>query len=186
MIETDIELLRKLIAYNPENGKMTWLPRDESYFSPNGQLVSRSISKSFNTRFSGKPALDCLDRKTGYLCGNIFARRHQAHRVLWALVFGEWPPFDIDHINGNRADNRIVNLRAVTRSGNCKNMKKAKNNTSGYTGVYWASDRGKWRAEIASDGVKVKLGAFFTLEEAIAAREKAAIELGFHENHGMR
>jgi len=105
--------------------------------------------------------------------------------VLWALTYNEWPEFDIDHINGIRHDNRIENLRAVSRSENLKNVRLRDENTSGFTGVYWAADRNKWRAEICSDGVKIKIGSFSTLEEAVRARAEANVRHGFHPNHGM-
>ena len=186
MIATDISLLRKIIAHDAPSGKMTWLPRSPDMFTQKGQLTPRSLSASFNTRFAGTPALDCLDKGNGYLCGNIFGKRHQAHRVLWALEHGEWPEVDIDHINGIRHDNRIVNLRSVTKGVNMQNTKMSSKNTSGFNGVYWAKDRNKWRAEISVNNRNIKIGSFDTLDEAINARMQANLVHWFHPNHGKR
>ena len=185
MLVTPIARISEIIHYEPESGHMVWKPRTPDMFNPKGQLSAASLCGSFNTRFAGTKALDCLDKPTGYKCGNIFRKRHQAHRVLWALTYNEWPEFDIDHINGIRHDNRIANLRAVSRSENLKNVRLRDENTSGFTGVHWAEDRNKWRAEICSDGVKIKIGSFDTLEEAVRAREEANVRHGFHPNHGM-
>jgi hypothetical protein len=186
MIETPISLIASIIHHEPEIGHMVWKHRSPLLFEARGQLGAASMAKSFNTRFAGTPALDCIDSRTGYKCGNIFAKRHQAHRVLWALTYGEWPEHDIDHINGVRHDNRISNLRAVDRAENLKNVKLRNSNTSGFNGVYWAEDRKKWRAEISANNKNIKLGSFDTLDDAIRCRMAANIKYGFHPNHGMR
>lgn len=180
----DITLLRKLIEYNSETGKAIWLPRTPDMFTPKGQLKPESLCRSFNSRVSGSPALDCLDKKSGYLCGNVFGRRFQAHRAFWAIQYGEWPAGDIDHINGNRTDNRICNLRDVTHMENLRNSSIGVRNKSGVLGVYWGKDRNMWRAEISVDGERIKLGSFETLEDAVDARKEAEKFYGFHKNHG--
>lgn len=185
MRHAPVALLREIIAHDAQSGKMWWKPRPTAMF-PNGKRAPAGLAASFNTRFAGTPALDCLDKTTGYLCGNIFAKRYQAHRVLWALEHGEWPEADIDHINGIRHDNRMENLRAASRSENMRNVRLRDQNTSGVTGVYWGADRNKWRAEIQHGGRGIKLGSFDTLEEAATARYLANIKFGYHPNHGKR
>jgi len=186
MLDTPIAILQSIIHHNAESGHMIWKERTPDMYTQRGQLSAVSMCRSFNTKFANTPALACLDKGTGYLCGNIFGKRHQAHRVLWALTHEEWPDADIDHINGVRHDNRISNLRPVTRAENLKNVMRRRSNSSGFNGVSWASDRGKWRAEIQANGTRVKLGSFDTLEEAIARRIDANLRYGFHPNHGMR
>jgi len=90
----------------------------------------------------------------------------------------------IDHINGIKDDNRINNLRDVTRSQNHQNRKLAKHNTSGVIGVYWRSDTNKWAAQINSNNKRLVLGCYTNKQDAINARRLAEKNLGFHSNHG--
>lgn len=86
--------------------------------------------------------------------------RYLAHRLAWFFVHGTWPKCEIDHINGNRQDNRIVNLRLADRSENKFNTKKPRNNTSGHKGVSWNKDREKWVARVSHYGKVKQLGYF--------------------------
>lgn len=79
----------------------------------------------------------------------------------------------IDHINGNRADNRKSNLRLVTLSQNAMNRKIPNNNTSGCSGVSYNKIQQRWEARIGYEGRRIHLGWFDTLEEAVMARKKA-------------
>ena len=107
-----------------------------------------------------------------------------AHRVAFYLMEGRWPE-QIDHINGDRKDNRWANLREVTNRENALNSKKRSDNTSGVTGVYWAKHRQKWQVRIGTPENRCKhLGYFTNKDEAIAVRKAAEREQGYHENHG--
>jgi hypothetical protein len=97
---------------------------------------------------------------------------------------GKFPKLDIDHIDGNGINNKWNNLREVTRSQNCRNIKLASNNTSGFIGVRWNEENKKWRALIGIDRKSKHLGYFDNLEEAIMARKNAERMFGFHPNHG--
>lgn len=103
-------------------------------------------------------------------------KQHMEHRVAWYLHYGEWPIDQIDHINGNRGDNRISNLRQASNSENLCNRKKPKNNTSGYKGVSWNSSRQAWQATIRRNGSNKNLGYFATREEAASIYGKAALQ----------
>ena len=120
----------------------------------------------------------------GYRRIRVKGKLYQAHRLIWLYVYGEFPEGQIDHINGRPSDNRIENLRDVTHQENNKNACKRKDNTSGHAGVGWHKHREKWHARIKLDGVTKHLGLFNVLEDAVAARQAANIEHGFHENHG--
>ena len=100
-----------------------------------------------------------------------------AHRVAWVMTHGEWPKEMIDHINGDRSDNRLCNLRQATRSQNLINSKLSSRNSSGFRGVSWCSAKQKWDARIYSATKLRLLGRFKTKEEAIAAYAAAAAEL---------
>ncbi len=168
------ELLRRLLRYEPETGKLYWLERTSDV---------DARFRQFNSQFSGKEALYGASSSNGYCTGAIFNRQYLAHRVIWAIVHGEWPDH-IDHINGCRTDNRIINLRSVNKAQNAQNMAKSRRNKSGAIGVYWAKHAGKWRAEITANGKRCHLGYFDTIHEASFARLDAQRRLGFHPNHG--
>lgn len=109
----------------------------------------------------------------GYLLISILSRKHQAHRLAWLYVYGNWPEDQIDHINRIRADNRICNLRGVTHKQNGQNASKRSDNKSGHTGVSWYKCVSKWRAHIRHNQKDIHLGYFTDLEDAIAARKAA-------------
>lgn len=96
-----------------------------------------------------------------------------AHRIVWALTYGEWPALFVDHINGNGLDNRPINLRLATNSQNLQNRDKPAHNTSGIKGVY-ARPNGKWIALIRIGGRLKALGTYTDREDARAAYNNAA------------
>lgn len=168
------ELLRQLLSYEPETGKLFWRKREPHFFKTSQEF------KRWNRRYANKPAFRINPQ--GYVSGMIFRQMHRAHRIIWAMQYGEWPPHDIDHINGDRSDNRLCNLRSVTRRENTLNQTRRRNNKSGRTGVC-QSTNGKWRTYISGNGKIKHLGVFNTLEEAIKVRVKAEAEYGYHINH---
>lgn len=163
-------LLRKLFRYEPLTGVLYWLPRLDAH-------------PGWNTKYAGREAFS-VDASTGYRSGSACGFNLLAHRVAWAMQTGEWPSGEIDHINGNRSDNRWANLRAVPKAENAKNQRLRATNASGAMGVMWIAERGKWRARIMVGGRNQSLGCFDTFNEACEARKAAEARLGFHENHG--
>jgi len=101
-----------------------------------------------------------------------------AHRLAWLFSTGAWPTHEIDHINGNRSDNSILNLRDVTHRENAKNTRLRKSSTSGFHGVT-RHQRG-WKVEIASKYV----GYTSCLGRAIDMRKAVEVKEGYHKNHG--
>jgi len=102
-----------------------------------------------------------------YLNIGIGFHVYRAHRLAWLYVHGSWPDGQIDHINGDKLDNRIANLRVATNSQNKQNMRKARSDSrSGLIGASWHTKSNKWRAAIQIDGKKKHLGYFDTPEEA--------------------
>lgn len=173
------ELLRKLLRYEPDTGELFWRKRSSDLCG------SEAKANSFNAQFAGKQAITVKNRE-GYLYGTIFRKHVAAHRVAWAIYYGKWPAMQIDHINGVKADNRIANLRDVSRSENGKNKRMRSDNTSGVTGVCWVPSTKKWISRIHSDGKNVSLGTYENKEDAIRARRLAEVKYGYHENHGLR
>ena len=157
------ELLRKLLRYEPDTGKLFWKVRPEG-------------RPEWNARYAGKEAMTARDTG-GYPYGQIYKRPHRAHRVIWAIVTGAWPKADIDHINGDRSDNRIENLREATRSQNCHNSGLQARNTSGFKGVHFDKRSGRWRSKIMHCGRETHLGLYETPQEAHAAYSDAASRL---------
>jgi len=107
-----------------------------------------------------------------------------AHRLAWALVHKRWPDGDIDHINGIKDDNRIENLRDVSKSINLQNRRTTtKDSSSGYLGVSWDKYCGKWKAQISVNGTKKHIGVYATEEEAYDAYLQQKREL--HEGNTL-
>lgn len=175
------DVLRQLLRYDPDTGVFTWNERSPAFF-PNSKNPEDHCA-SWNTRFSGKQAFVTHDGK-GYLVGGIFNRQHQAHRVAWAIYHGYWPSGEIDHINRNRSDNRISNLRDVSSAENSHNLPIFVNNRSGILGVDWYERKGKWRAQIMANGKLIHLGYFADKRKAAQARRNAERQYGFHDTHG--
>lgn len=171
-----IEMLRQLLDYDPATGVLTWKPRPLEMFAGDVRICG-----TWNTRYAGKPALSHVDAH-GYRIGAIHGTNYLAHRVVWKMVHGADPSGEIDHINGDRADNHIDNLRDVSKSGNQRNAARRKDNQSGTTGVYWHKVAGKWAATIGNKSI----GIFDSKDEAIFARTTAQEMAGYHENHGKR
>lgn len=124
----------------------------------------------------------------GYRHVQMDGHTYKAHRIIWLMVHGEWveyPAFEIDHINGDRSDNRLSNLRKVTKSGNQRNASQRVNNTSGVHGVNWKptyngnGNGGRWVARIWNGPRHVYLGSFKSLRDAAIARKAAERALGF-------
>lgn len=123
-----------------------------------------------------KPCGQRSNHSTGYACVRVGGRVLLAHRIIYAIVYGEMPKGEIDHINKNRMDNRIENLRDVSRSENMHNYKKPETNTSGFIGVSWYAPTQKWCAYINVDYQRIYLGYFENFEDAVEARKLAKIK----------
>jgi len=151
--------LRELLAYDPIKGEFRW--RIGRKGAPMGALAGGKTSHGY---------INIGVDRTG---------QHYAHRLAWLYMNGEWPTCEIDHINGNRTDNRWSNLRGVSSTVNKQNKRRPQsNNKSGFLGVSLKSSRKtgprKWLAQIALPGGKRKaIGTFKTPEEAHEAYLKA-------------
>jgi hypothetical protein len=173
--------LREIVQYDPASGNLTWLPRAASDFEEGG-IGAQAKAARWNKRYAHKPALHHIGN-AGYRKGSIYSKSCFAHRVAWAWMMNEWPD-EIDHINGNRADNRWVNLRSVDHEANSKNSSRPSNNSSGAVGVSWHSVQKCWRAYIKVNQRSIHLGRFLTFDDALFARLAAERDYGFHPNHG--
>lgn len=167
---TNKELIRKLINYNSDTGIVTRIAK----ISWKGNIVK---CKDFIPQ-SITPY--------GYYQMSFLGRPHHLHRLIFLYVKGRFPINDIDHINGDRLDNKWVNLREVTRAENLMNLGVKGNNSSGFMGVHLRKDTNKYNAFIHHKGKKYSLGDYDNIENAVKARIEGEIKFGFHINHGKR
>lgn len=148
--------LKEVLRYEPETGYFFWL----------------------FTKGRAKSDVPCsLKNKDGYIRIGIDGGTHSAHRLAWIFVHGEIPDLCIDHINRIKDDNRIANLRLVTRSENQQNKTVEKNTVSGVKGVSWNKSSSGWQTQIAHQGRHIYIGTFKSISEAEIAYSKAASEL---------
>ncbi len=146
--------LRELFLYDPTTGVMTWRVARQ-------RIRVGSVAGSANS--------------SGYLLVVVDARQYRVHRLAWLYQTGSWPRFAIDHINGNRSDNRFENLRDVPLSVNSQNQRiSQKDKKLGQSlGVGWHVLAGKWIARISVSGKEKHLGLFDTEDAAHEAYLKA-------------
>ena len=166
-IVTQEELKRKF-SYNSKTGLFTRLKKMGNFKAGSIVVIKPHHSGYLYLRMT----LDSGEVKSFSL-----------HRLAWLYENGILPEF-IDHLNHNRSDNRILNLRSVTRQDNNMNQTLSKHNTSGVMGVSWHKRQQKWCAGIKVKYKKIYLGSFDDKNDAILARKEAELKYGFHDNHG--
>ena len=180
---TDRELLELaanaagMVSYDASTGAMTWLRKPDS----------AKDSARWNSRYAGKPCGTIDDKGYRRILfrferGSVF--RVRAHRLAWFVVHGCLPSGEIDHINQDKLDNRLVNLRDVPKELNQRNGTRKSNNTSGVPGVTWHKQSGKWCAQASVNGKHYHIGSFEEIVAAETATLKFRAEHGFTTNHG--
>ena len=162
MAESDInaDILRMELTYNPQTGVFT---------------------RRNNPRGDANKAVGRIATK-GYRQISVWGKRYVAHRLAWLYIHGEWPQGQLDHINRNKDDNRIENLRVVTNKQNQENVVRWAHNKSGRRGVRFDTGRGKWVAEMKHYGKKHTLGWFDNIIDAVACRMRAEREMFTHSH----
>lgn len=154
--------LKEMLHYDPVSGVFTW-------------KVDRSRTKA--------GCIAASKTGKGYLTVMIDGKRHSLHRLAFIFMGEPEPPEFVDHINGDRADNRWANLRTATMTQNARNQRRHSTNTTGLPGVIW-DQRTRWRAYAYLDGRYLALGRYHTLLDAAAARKSFESRHDYHANHG--
>lgn len=154
MTELTPEYLRSVLSYDPATGEFRW-------------------KKTWHN--NKKAGTICF---YGYVIIKLDDVKYRAHRLAWAMHYGEFPTQYVDHINGNRSDNRIENLRLVTFNQHSANKSIQSNNKLGVKGVSYCPQRNKYCAYIKANGKQKNLGRYDTVEEAKAAYDTAALAFG--------
>mgnify|MGYP001616455838 FL=1 len=152
------ERLRELCHYDYETGVFWKLP------ATTARLNCAAMCRK----------LGCLNITSGYVVVGVNKEQFYAHRLAWLYMTGEWPKDQIDHKNGNRADNKFDNLRDATDGQNKQNRQRAQvDNKCGFLGVHWNKQANKWQSELKTAGKKMYLGQFSNPEYASDAYLKA-------------
>jgi len=149
-----LERLRQVLDYDSEKGEFVWKQR-----------VSIRIMVGDK---AGHPLLN------GYIGIGIDGKKYLAHRLAWFWVYGEWPPGIIDHINRDKTDNKLSNLRVCSKSENAANSKRRSDNTSGFKGVFFNKNLGVWTAKVQKNGRIFYVGSFNSASDAAAAYQSNA------------
>lgn len=161
----DQDLILKLFSYDPETG----------VFKRIGRLKSNGLISKCD--FVG-----VATSSHGYLQYTVKDKTYDVHRLIFMYINGEFPNCDVDHIDGNRRNNRLTNLRLVSRSENLKNVGIKTIPKSGHTGVGWNHKTNKWRVWIQND----HYDGFKSLEEAISFRKTEEASRNFSKDHFKR
>ncbi len=158
------ETASRLFSYNPDTGHLHWVinPNPKAQFGDS----------------AGKPM------GHGYVCFCYSGKTYAAHRICWLLFYGKYPDYHIDHINHDRADNRIVNLRDAAKGENHRNASLSIKNKSGISGVQSIGKNNLWIAGIGIKGKSVMVYKGDDFFEACCKRKSAEVEYDYHPNHG--
>lgn len=151
--------LKKMLRYDPKTGLFTWIIKAANCIKV-GDIAGHQ-------------------EKNGYHVNVLRNKKYLSHRLVWLYVNGYLPENEIDHINRDKSDNRISNLRETTRQCNMRNKDIQKNNKSGVVGVFCFKSRKKYLATIGISGKLIHLGYYINIKDAVKARWVAECKYGF-------
>ena len=147
----DQETVKKLFHYDAESGMLLWRNGNSRNVKPWQEATSSNGHGYYNVKIDGKSYL--------------------VHRLIWLYVHGNFPEQDIDHKNRVRNDNRLCNLRDVSRTDNAQNISLPSHNKSGHIGVSWYAKQNKWTVYVKVNKKNKWLGYYKNLDDAVAARK---------------
>jgi len=152
----DQELVKKLFYYDAESGMLIWR-------NGNGRNVKPWQQAKASNRL-------------GYFSVKIKDKTYPVHRIIWLYVYGSFPSQDIDHKNRIRNDNRLCNLRSVSRTDNCQNISTPNHNKSGHIGVSWIKSHKSWTVYVKVNKKNKWLGYYKNLDDAVVARKAGEVQ----------
>jgi len=156
-MKQSVDKILEWVSYDPDTGIFRWKKTSGRGYA--GEVAGGAHSK-------------------GYLYITIRGVPYLAHRLAWYLTHGSFPRQQIDHKNGDKRDNRIVNLRLATNQQNHANRGPQRNSSTGVKGVYWFKPNRQWKAQICVSGKSIVLGYFHDFDDAVRCRKAA--ELKYH------
>lgn len=179
--QVSVDLLRESVIYNEKTGEFRWRQRPIGHFGQ-GRPTPERRAAMWNAKYAGKLAFTSKDPR-GYFRGALRGRSLYAHRAAMAILNGEWPNDQVDHINRDKSDNRIINLRIVSHSENRINtldvdlanekrrlkIEKRGNRKRTAKGIRRQSKK-SWSARLTKSGKEIHLGSFYCFGEAVKAR----------------
>lgn len=179
-----VELLNELLFIDADSGTLIWKERGLEHFKDGARYTAESNQKKWNTRYANKPA-GFFSPAHGVQV-RINKKQYLAHRIIWAMTYGSLSESHfIDHMDGDRSNNRISNLRLADHSLNAKNTKKPSDNKSGICGVsrFKSATFDGWQIRWQANKKTVTKYSkdFF---DACAIRKSAELENGYYKNHG--
>lgn len=159
-VELTHEVVRALFDYDPETGALT-----------------RKVGRG--TRFKVGSTVGGKCRIHGYMMMRFGQRAYRVHRVIWLWWYGYWPEHDIDHVNRVRHDNRLRNLRHVTRECNNRNSCLSRKNVSGVKGVSYDKSVGYYKIRVSINNTPCFVGCSKDFSESVLMRFAAEQCLGY-------
>ena len=164
------------LEYNKDSGVFLWKPKDSD----------KPHYAQWNPQFAGKEAGTIDDKGYRRICFRFKGKTRwiRLHRLAWFVVHGTLPNGEIDHIDQNKLNNSIANLRDVSKELNQRNATLKSNNTSGVSGVSWHKQCNKWYAQVKVDGKRYPLGLYDDISEAERVVKEFRSNHGFTETHG--
>lgn len=180
---TGRQFINECFTYNPESGLLLWNTRPLTHFKCGHGC------KSFNAKLANHEA---GSEQTHHVTGKTYRSvelkgvRYMTHQLISMIVNGYFVA-QVDHINGDGTDNRLLNLRFVNKAVNARNQKQRCDNTTGVTGVSFnLNEKGhmKYRSRIYNNSNRREIKRFYSLFEAVCWRKSKEIEYGYHKNHG--
>ena len=176
-MENEIKIIQESLTYDPISGLFKW--NDDR---PLEHFKSIAAYHSWKKMNAGKVICPSV-YKSRYLRAQICQKTYYLHRLAFVFMEGRLPA-GVDHLDGDKRNNRWVNLDEKVSAGNNLNKSLHKNNTSGVCGVSWSTKKGKWHVAGKLNGASVFLGLFDDLQLAKAVRQKWETDSGFTERHG--